>query len=308
MLMVAEITLGHRGEEAIACDLVGVAAEVGAGAVTVDGRPWTGTLVRQARDSGLAVIGVPSNVDEVVALADLGCDALKIASGDLTWRTLVAAAARCSQTVVLSTGMADEAEVVEAVQVVEAVAPAAAIVLLHSVSAYPVPSGSENLAAIRTLAGRVGWPVGLADHAEAPWAVPMAVALGAAVYERHLRVPRDPSEVDDLVASDPDEWSDAVTQARRARAALGTGEKRCLDPERMQRHRQRRSLTAARDLEAGVRIRLEDLAVARPATGVSPADVDRIVGQTLTQSRLMGEPIRLRDLEHVDVENRGLHG
>src|SRR5438477_10444177 len=96
-------------------------------------------------------------------LERVSVDAYKIASGDLTYERLIERCAATGKPVVLSTGMASLAETAHAVARAT-LAGAAHLALLHCVSAYPVPPGSENLSAIATLRGAFDRPVGLSDH------------------------------------------------------------------------------------------------------------------------------------------------
>ncbi len=75
-------------------------------------------------------------------------------------------------------------------------AGAAGVALLHCVSSYPVAPGAENLRGIVTLAQRFGGSVGLSDHAPDARALPLAVALGASLYERHLMLTAGDGSID----------------------------------------------------------------------------------------------------------------
>ena len=95
---------------------------------------------------------------------------------------------------------------------------ASQLALLHCVSAYPVLEGSQNLRAIQTLSRVFGTVVGLSDHARDGAAVPIAVTLGASIYERHFILPGDDG-VDRSVSSTPEQLADIVAAARRTQAA-----------------------------------------------------------------------------------------
>src|SRR5262249_23035608 len=145
-----------------------------------------------------------------------------IASGDLTWDQLIDRCARTGKPLIISTGMASLAEVGHAVDVARR-AGAAQLALLHCVSAYPVPAGSENLRAIATLARTFLLPVGLSDHGADERAVPIALALGASLYERHLMLDDDLDAVDAAVSSTPGRFAALVQAAADASRALGSG-------------------------------------------------------------------------------------
>src|SRR5262245_48703437 len=117
-------------------------------------------LADQARAHGLKVMSTPFSLDAVDMLERVGVDAYKIASGDLTWDQLIARCASTGKPLVISTGLSTLAEVHHALAVARA-AGARHVALLHCVSAYPVPRGSENLLAIGRLLKECRVPVGL---------------------------------------------------------------------------------------------------------------------------------------------------
>ena len=254
-----------------------------------------GRLIERARSRGLAVIATPLYEDAVDMLDRLGVDAFKIASGDVTWTQLIARCARTRKPLVISTGMSALDEVGRALEWARA-GGAAGVALLHCVSAYPVPEGSENLRAIATLADAFGTPVGLSDHAADTSAVPLAVALGASLYEHHLILERGDGSIDADVSSTPAELAAAIRAAGRAHAALGSGQKTCSPAERPNRLASRRALYATRALPAGHVVDAGDLVALRPGIGV-PADRQaELMGRRLWRDLEQGMPFLESDL------------
>jgi sialic acid synthase SpsE len=170
------------------------------------------------------------------------------------------------------------------------------VALLHCVSAYPVPPGSENLRAIVTLAEAFAVPVGLSDHAPDTCSVPLVVALGGSIYERHLVLRAGDGSVDGAVSSTPDELAAAVHVAARAARALGSGEKTCLPAEAVNLAASRRGLYAARPLPAGHVVADADVMALRPASEVPPDRRTALVGSTLTRDVADGAPFLPSDL------------
>ena len=253
-------------------------------------------VAEQAADLGLRFMSTPFSEAAVDMLERVGVDAYKIASGDLTWDQLILRVAATGRPIVMSTGMSTLAEARHAVEVARA-GGATEIALLHCVSAYPVPRGSENLLAIRTLAAECGVPVGLSDHGEDAFALPMAVALGASLYERHVVGSAESTAIDRAVSCTPTELAAAVRDGHRAWSALGCGRKACLAAEAPNLAASRRSLAARHDLSAGQLLTAADLIALRPGTGIPPAHLDLVVGRRLIQSIERGQPLAESDLE-----------
>jgi sialic acid synthase SpsE len=207
-------------------------------------------VAERAWSRGLKVLSTPLSEHAVDMLERIGIDAYKIASGDLTFDQLIVRCAATAKPLVISTGMASLEEVKYALAIAR-LGGAADIALLHCVSAYPVPPGSENLLAIRTLAAECRVAVGLSDHGPDTFAAPIAVALGASLYERHLMLEGDDDVIDRPVSSTPANLAATASAMRRAWAALGTGRKACAEAEAANVIPSRRSLCAVRAFAEG---------------------------------------------------------
>ncbi len=247
-------------------------------------------VAERASLRGLKIIATPFSESAVDMLERVGVDAYKIASGDLTWDQLIVRVAATGKPLIMSTGMSTLAEAHHALAVAR-LAGGDHVALLHCVSAYPVPRGSENLLAIRTLAAECRVPVGLSDHGEDAFALPIAVGLGASIYERHLVQEDDTDAVDRAVSSTPSELAAAIRAGRRAWSALGSGRKACLAAESANAMASRRSLCAARDLAAGHVLAADDLVALRPGSGLPPSALFSLIGQPLARAAARGESI-----------------
>jgi sialic acid synthase SpsE len=326
--VVAELGINHGGSIARALALVDAAAEAGAHAIKLQTivadrlvspaapapahvnadsmvdffRRFELTeaehraVIARARALGLKVLSTPFSEAAVDLLERVGVDAYKIASGDLTWDQLIARAAATGKPIVMSTGMATLAEARHALDVARQ-AGGGGLALLHCVSAYPVPAGSENLLAIQTLADACGVPVGLSDHGADSFACALAVALGAAVYERHLVLEDDAAAIDAAVSSTPRQLAATIADARRAWAARGTGLKACLAAEAVNVTASRRSVCAAHDLLPGTVLAPADLVALRPGSGYPPALLPSLCGLRIARAVRRGTPLTAAHFE-----------
>jgi N-acetylneuraminate synthase/N,N'-diacetyllegionaminate synthase len=327
VFVIAEIGLNHGGSRARALELVDAAAEAGASAVKLQ-TLYADRLVApscpapahvraaslrdffavfeldldahheiagRARRHGLAVMTTPFAEDVVPALVEVGFDAYKIASGDITFLGLIAEVAATRRPVVISSGMSDLCEVAAALGAARA-SGGDALAVLHCVSAYPAPAACENLRAITTLAGTFNRPVGLSDHGSGLPSAVAAVALGACIYERHLILPGDTDAIDAAVSSTPGELAAIIRAMEQARLALGSGVKVCQAAEAVNVTASRRGLYAARALRAGQRVSRADVIALRPATPVPPSRMQALVGAVLGRDVAAGEPFEAADV------------
>jgi sialic acid synthase SpsE len=327
LFVIAEIGLNHDGSTEQALALVDAAAAAGASAVklqTLEAAALVSTnapapahldagsmveffarfeldeaahraVVARARQHGLAVLATPLSEAAVDLLDRVGIDAYKIASGDITWPGLITRAARTGRPMIMSTGMSDLHEVARAVSWARD-GGAAGVALLHTVSAYPTPTGSENLRAIATLSRTFEVPVGLSDHGADGFSLPLAVALGACIYERHLMLRSDDPVVDAAVSSTPGTLAALVRAAARTHAALGTGEKTCDQAERPNRIPSRRALYTTRALRSGHRVQPGDVIALRPGVGLPPDRAGDLIGRPLPRDLAAGAPFLEGDL------------
>ena len=330
VFVIAEIGLNHSGSCARAVEMVEAAAWAGASAIKlqtlraaelvaetcpppahvsasslreffetfeldVDAHR---TIVARARALGLAVMSTPFAEGLVGMLSDLEIDAFKIASGDLTFHSLIRTAAATGCPLVLSTGMSTLAEVEQAVQEASR-AGALDVAVLHCVSAYPTPLESQNLRAIATLREALDAPVGLSDHSTGSHAAIAAVALGACLYERHLVLEHDHDAVDREVSDTPEELALRIRTLEDTRLALGDGLKRPQPAELPNLHASRRGLYAARPLRAGSRVTRDDVAILRPAGALCASELPSLIGSVLTRQMARGDEFESRDL-HVE--------
>jgi sialic acid synthase SpsE len=252
-------------------------------------------VAERAHEAGLAFLSTPFDERAVDMLATTGADALKIASGDLTHHALIACAAATGLPLILSTGMSSLQDVQAAVAVARRHG-AHMISLLHCVSSYPVPAGAENLGAIRTLAAEFGVPVGLSDHGSDTFAAPVAVALGASLYERHLMLAGDTEAIDAAVSSSPAEFRSAIDAAARARTAIGSGLRVCAAVEVPNRRPSRRGIYAARAIGAGSLLQPADLVCLRPEHEVAADQWHALLGRRVVRDVAEGAPLTLASL------------
>ncbi len=253
-------------------------------------------VARRARERGLGFLSTPFDEDAVEMLVDVGADALKIASGDITHHRLVATAARSGLPMIMSTGMSSLDDIDAAVACARAHGNVS-LVLLHCVSAYPTPHDQQALGALPVLADRYDVPVGLSDHSTFALAAATATALGASVYERHLILHSTDDAIDAPVSSTPAQLAQAVDDADAVRIAIGSQVKQCGTAEGANRAGSRRGVFAARHLHEGDLIHDEDLVMLRPETALAASSWPTIIGRRVRRAVAAGVPLASDDLD-----------
>jgi len=153
------------------------------------------------------------------------------------------------------------------------------------------PWNAAVLRAIETMRQAFRVPVGWSDHTPGWLAPVVATALGASVIEKHFTTDRARPGPDHRFALEPDELATMVRMIRDTEAALGDGVKRRAPAEDDLFVTARRSLFAARPIEAGAVLTEDDIAILRPGTGLEVRDRAKIVGRTARRRIERHEPL-----------------
>ena len=248
-----------------------------------------GDAVERAHELGLHAIATVFDLPLLPQAEQLPLDAYKTASPDLVHKPLLDALVSSGKPLIVSTGAADRDEVVQAL---EWLMPAHdRLSLLQCVSSYPTPPEHAAVAAVEDLASMFTGPVGYSDHTMQVDTGALAVTLGARVLEKHMTLDRSLPGPDHAASIEPQEMAEYVRLSHEAfdgswtaalqDARLGPPTKYLLPIESDVRHVARRSIVAARDLDRGHVLSMDDLAFKRPAGGLEAWQSDRLLGRRL---------------------------
>jgi len=220
----------------------------------------------------------------------------KIASFEMTFDDLLIAVAGTGKPLILSTGMADMAEIGHAVELFTA-RTGAPLILLHCCSSYPAPPEQINLAAMETMRAAFGCMVGFSDHTLGALAPVAAAAMGAVAIEKHFT--NDPARKgpDHRFSATPEVMAEIAAGVRAVHAMKGSGQKATAAAEKANKAVGRRSAFAVRDLPAGAVIGAQDYRFVRPAAGIAPNDPAGVRGRRLRRAVKAGHPITADDVE-----------
>jgi sialic acid synthase SpsE len=197
--------------------------------------------------------------------------------------------ARTGKPMIMSTGMASEDEISEAMTAARA-AGATQIALLKCTSAYPALPEEANLLTIPELARRFDCPAGLSDHTMGV-AVPIAaVTLGACIVEKHLCLRRADGGPDGAFSLEPQEFKTMVEAVRTAEKALGSVQF-APAPSEVNSRKFRRSLFVVEDTKMGELFTEQNIRSIRPADGLHPRHLNEVLGKRAACDVERGTPL-----------------
>lgn len=249
---------------------------------------WHQEMFAYARKLGITPLSTPFDESAVDLLEQLDTPVYKIASFENTDLPLIRYVAKTGKPMILSTGMASEEEIAEAVDAALG-AGCTELVLLHCISSYPAPINQANIRQLVELGRRFDVVPGLSDHTLGTTASVAAVALGACVIEKHFTLSRADKGPDSEFSIEPDELRSLCQETYDAWLALGqTGYDR--QPVEAASKVFRRSIYFVRDLPAGSVIGPEDIRRIRPGNGLAPKYFERLLGKKLSVDVRRGMP------------------
>ena len=228
--------------------------------------------------------------------------ACKIGSGDLTAPPFLRAAARTGKPLLLSTGLADRAEVAAAVDMIRTENPSyhepSQLAVLQCTTMYPIPDADAHLEVMRSFA-TLGVTVGYSDHTIGTKALEVAAAMGAEVLEFHFTDNKqDRTFRDHQLSLNGVDLRNLIHALQEIRILQGTGDKHPLPIELTNNHPHafRRAIYPARDVEVGEVLDADNLCVLRPNQGIDARDYDRVVGRLACRRLQRHEPLDWQDI------------
>ncbi|KRB49384.1 pseudaminic acid synthase [Phenylobacterium sp. Root700] len=250
---------------------------------------WHAAIFERARQRGVTLFSSPFDESAVDLLAGLGAPAYKIASFEAVDLPLIRYAASKGKPLIISTGMANQAEMAAARDAaLEAGAPG--VVLLHCVSSYPATFEDANVRTVGDMAQRFGSPIGLSDHTPGTAASVAAVAMGACVIEKHFTLARAEGGPDAAFSLEPAEFTALVRDCKDAWKSLGRAHYDTLGSERGSLVF-RRSLYVSADIKAGEVLTRANIRSIRPGNGLPPVHLDEVLGKAVVRDIARGEPL-----------------
>ena len=326
--VIAELSANHNGKLENALRLIELAKDSGADAVKIqtyrpdtitlrssdrafvvegglwDGRTlydlyeeahlpweWHAPLFKKAHELNITLFSSPFDKTAVDLLESLNAPAYKIASFELVDHALIEYAASTGKPLIMSTGMADDQEIQEAVDVAKT-AGCKQLAILHCVSGYPAPAEDYNLVTIPDMIARFGLVTGLSDHTLDNTTAITSIALGASIVEKHFTLDRSGGGPDDSFSLEPQEFAALCADTKTAWRALGKVDYGRKSSE-VGNVKFRRSLYFVQDLNAGDIVTEEHVKSVRPGYGLAPKHMKSVLGRRVLKDVKAMSPVAL---------------
>ncbi|RAU16828.1 pseudaminic acid synthase [Nitrincola tibetensis] len=255
---------------------------------------WHKPLFEYANTLGITIFSSPFDTTAVDLLEDLNAPAYKIASFEAVDLPLIEYVARTGKPMIISTGMADEREIQEAIDAAKG-AGCKELAILHCVSGYPAPAEDYNLRTIPDMIQRFGLVTGLSDHTLDNTTAITSVALGASIIEKHFTLDRNGGGPDDSFSLEPKELAELCRNSKTAWQALGKIDYGRKSSE-LGNVKFRRSLYFVKDMKAGDVITEDCIRSVRPGYGELPREYHQIIGMRASCDISANTPVKKENL------------
>ena len=331
--IIAEVGINHNGDVNLAMELIELAKDAGADAVKFqtfkaeefcgdpdqqfsylsEGKEVTESMLTMfkrmelslgdwekinshAKHLGIQFFSTPQNYSDLELLLGLGVPAIKVGSDDLTNLPLISTYSKKGLPLILSSGMANLAEIHRALEVAGWF-EGKSVAMLVCTSQYPTPANDVNIRRVSTLISAFpGLLVGFSDHTQGNEAAIMAAALGARIFEKHFTLDHNFAGPDHWFSLNPSELHEWVESIRVSHSMQGTGIVSPTTEELKMRDLARRSVVTISDISAGEVLNDSNVGLRRPGTGIAPEMLIEIIGRTSKRALSKGVTIEWSDL------------
>ena len=248
---------------------------------------WHAELFRVAKEEGLICFSSPFDPSSVDFLEKLDVPAYKIASFEITDIPLIKYVASKGKPVIISTGIAELADIELALETCKA-AGNPNIALLKCTSSYPAPIEEANMIMVKDLAERFGVVTGLSDHTMGSTVPIVSVCFGAKIIEKHFILDRSIGGPDASFSMNEGEFKAMVQSIREAEKAIGLVDYTLTEKQTKGKNFSR-SLYVVKAIEKGEKFTSENIRSIRPGFGLHPKYLNDILGKTAAKSISPGE-------------------
>lgn len=317
---IAEIGINHEGSKSKCFELISQAKRAGADAVklqTVDpdesymegtesyevfskGRltkEETIECLQFAEKMGIDFFTTAGDLKTFDWVDRLNVKYHKISSGLFTHTPLIMRAIQSSKPLILSTGMANDDEMDEVINLLRL--HNKKFTLLHCVSKYPTPLEMANLCRMNYLKEKYNVEIGYSDHCLGIQAVQIAVAAGAKMIEKHFTFSKNRAGYDHHISIEEHEFLEMVTKCREIETALGQVED-FAQVVNANRSKYLRCIVAGKKILKGDKFSSENVSIKRPIQGIQgmkPKDYLSLIGKTAKLSYEYNQPISDTELK-----------
>lgn len=238
---------------------------------------WHEDLMKVAKEEGLVCFSSPFDKTAVDFLETLNVPAYKVASFEITDIPLIEYVASKGKPVILSTGIAEQADIELALDACKRMGNHD-IALLKCTSSYPAPIEEANMCMVKDLAERYNVISGLSDHTMGATVPIVATVFGAKIIEKHFILDRSIGGPDASFSMNEEEFTAMVKAVREAESAIGITDYTLTEKQAKGKDFSR-SLYIVENVKVGDMLTEKNVRSIRPGFGLHPKFFNDVIGK-----------------------------
>ncbi len=254
---------------------------------------WHKEIFDIATDAGLIAFSSAFDETSVDFLESLNVPCYKVASFEITHIPLLEKIKSTGKPVVLSTGMASEEDIKNALSVFN---DKSKVMLLKCTSNYPAKPEEMNLSTIADMKRKFGVEIGLSDHTIGIQIALASIALGAVMIEKHVTLEKGDQFVDSQFSLTPSEFGDLVSESKNIWKSLGKPNYGPCSSGEKDNLKFRRSVYVVKDIKSGETLTTNNVRVIRPSHGLAPSEYKSVLGKKVNRDLKAGTALKLEYL------------
>lgn len=238
---------------------------------------WHEDLMKVAKEEGLVCFSSPFDKTAVDFLETLNVPAYKVASFEITDIPLIEYVASKGKPIILSTGIAEQADIELALDACKRMGNHD-IALLKCTSSYPAPIEEANMCMVKDLAERYNVISGLSDHTMGATVPIVATVFGAKIIEKHFILDRSIGGPDASFSMNEEEFTAMVKAVREAESAIGITDYTLTEKQAKGKDFSR-SLYIVENVKVGDMLTEKNVRSIRPGFGLHPKFFNDVIGK-----------------------------
>jgi len=259
-------------------------------------REWHTKLAKECFDLGIDFMDSPCDFDAIKLAEKVDMDIIKVSSFDMVDERLLKQIALTNRGAIISSGMANMAEIENAVNIFRN-NNNNKVAILQCTSIYPAPPELSNLNAMSIIKNSFDVIVGFSDHTIGDHIPCAAVAKGAKIIEKHITLDKSLPGPDHSFAMNIHELKSMVLKIREIETSLGDGIKNGPREEEKEFYQNaRRSIIANKNIKKGEIISEDHLIIKRPNYGIHPSNFNVVVGRKAKKNIQKDDPIKWENI------------
>lgn len=255
-------------------------------------------IKKKCDDEKINFLSTPQNFSDLELLINIGVNAIKVGSDDLTNLPLLKKYASSKIPIILSSGMSNIEEITAALDTI-GFSDGYPTILLVTTSQYPTPNQDVNLLKFHTLSKKFpNLLLGFSDHTVGHLASSIACGMGSIFFEKHFTIDCNLNGPDHWFSANPTQlkiWRDSIITSYEM---LGSPIVKPTNEEKKMKTLARRSIFVVKDIDVGEKYTNTNLGLRRPGNGLSPKQIENVIGKKATKKILKGTLLREDDYEN----------